>query len=79
VYGPVCTVVWEGEGCEAFPYPDVITITVKSATRREAEGKRKTAPPSKLAQNSERLSLQSTAKLPKQCIAYRCFQLDYLW
>jgi hypothetical protein len=22
VYGPVCTVVWEGEGCEAFPYPD---------------------------------------------------------
>ena len=23
MYGPVCTVVWEGEGCEAFPYPDL--------------------------------------------------------
>jgi hypothetical protein len=22
VYGPVCTVVWEGEGCETFPCPD---------------------------------------------------------
>ena len=22
MYGPVCTVVWEGEGCEAFLYPD---------------------------------------------------------
>ena len=22
MYGPVRTVVWEGEGCEAFPYPD---------------------------------------------------------
>ena len=22
MYGPVCMVVWEGEGCEAFPYPD---------------------------------------------------------
>ena len=19
---PACSVVWEGEGCEAFPYPD---------------------------------------------------------
>jgi hypothetical protein len=24
VYGPVCTVVWDGEVCEAFPYPDSI-------------------------------------------------------
>src|SRR6202048_1190742 len=22
VYGPVCTVVWEGRSCEAPPYPD---------------------------------------------------------
>ena len=22
MYGPVCTVVWEGEGCETFPYPN---------------------------------------------------------
>jgi hypothetical protein len=26
VYGPVCPVVWEGEGREAFPYPDFKTL-----------------------------------------------------
>src|SRR6202051_4737737 len=25
VYGPVCTVVWEGRSCEAPPYPDQST------------------------------------------------------
>jgi uncharacterized membrane protein YfcA len=29
VYGPVCTVVWEGEGCEAFPYPDFLNNLFK--------------------------------------------------
>ena len=26
-YGPVCPVVWEGEGREAFPYPDFILLS----------------------------------------------------
>ena len=28
MYGPVCTVVWEGEGCEAFPYPDFMNVPI---------------------------------------------------
>ncbi|MBW2075769.1 MAG: ammonium transporter [Deltaproteobacteria bacterium] len=27
MYGPVCTVVWEGEGREAFPYPDSFLVS----------------------------------------------------
>jgi hypothetical protein len=33
MYGPVCMVVWEGEGCEAFPYPDsnnIITLRISA-------------------------------------------------
>jgi len=29
VYGPVCPVVWEGEGREAFPYPDYGDYLIK--------------------------------------------------
>jgi hypothetical protein len=39
VYGPVPTVVWEGEGCEAFPYPD---LAMNFSRRRIASLKRST-------------------------------------
>src|SRR5258705_13509255 len=28
VYGPVCTVVWEGRSCEAPPYPDRMSFSL---------------------------------------------------
>ena len=31
VYGPVCTVVWEGSGREARPYPDPVSSPPKGA------------------------------------------------
>jgi len=36
VYGPVCTVVWEGRGREASPYPDSLSGLRVSAIRRES-------------------------------------------
>ena len=30
MYGPVCPVVWEGEGRETFPYPDFSSCLTKS-------------------------------------------------
>jgi hypothetical protein len=32
VYGPVCTVVWEGRSREASPYPDLLVVELRGPT-----------------------------------------------